>query len=238
MYLLRQRIWTINQASKCNPIDKKITWPGWLENKDCVTLGLGFFSLRIWHKLLLFADKNNLQLYPSFEINLAVFIYTRSTLRLVSKSHSILPYPRQKQDKIIFLIHNNSPWQVFGRKTARPFTAIRQQVLLFMILGCWQIFSTGTEEFPTWSKCCDFKKKPVPSGWKQVKRLSQETSWFAVVSSRCQEGSTEQKECGASQRMDTPKQLGCEIGVQGCPCARGCLSVSAVLKTDFSPLLI
>lgn len=87
-----------------------------------------------------------------------MFIYTRSTIRLVSKSQSILPYPRQKQDKIIFLIHNNSPWQVFGRKTARPFTAIRQQVLLFMILGCWQIFSTGTEEFPTWSKCCDFKK--------------------------------------------------------------------------------
>lgn len=43
--------------------------------------------------------------------------------------------------------------------------------------------------------------------------FSHRTFWFAVVSSRCQEENREQKERG----VDIPKQLGCEIGVQGCP---------------------
>lgn len=55
MYLLRQRTRTINQASKCNVIDKKITWPDWLENKDCAMLVFFFllgFGIK-YYKLLI-----------------------------------------------------------------------------------------------------------------------------------------------------------------------------------------
>lgn len=107
MYLLRQRTRTINQASKCNVIDKKITWPDWLENKDCAML-VFFFLLGFGIKYYKLLIKNNPQLYPSFEINLAVFIYTRSTLdwfQNLTASCPILDKTRTRLYSSYIIIH-------------------------------------------------------------------------------------------------------------------------------------
>lgn len=59
-----------------------------------------FFSVRIWHKILFFTDKKNLQLSPSFDINLAVFIYTRSTLDWFQNLTVSCPIPNKTRTRL------------------------------------------------------------------------------------------------------------------------------------------